>query len=482
MKEQIKRGDSSIAVKAGFWYVASTFIMRALAFITTPIFARLMSTQAYGEFSNYASWQSTLLIVTSAELYNTLNRAYYDFKDEYDGYVSSVTLSSCVITLLMYIVFLLCQKWVLRFVAIPPQYIHILFFTLMCASCKQIFLARERTLYRYRSVVVISMLDVLIPTIISVILVVMSADANRLSARIYGFYVPSAIIGLACGAMLVSRGKTLAPRHCSYAFKLALPLLVHYLMVYLLTSTNTIITKNILGAEQTAVVSIATSVIHILTILFQATTGAVTTWMMDNLEQKNYKRIRKGTMGYLGLMVLISTGVILFAPEVVWILGGSKYAAATVLIPGLVVSVLIQNLCSLFTIVLTYDKNVVKTAVYTGVIAVASIVAKVMLLPVLGIQALPVINIAAYLILFVVDYLLVREAGYAKSVNLKGYILAIVAVCIVMLAGFVLYENRIIRYAAIAVIGVVGLALVYKNRDSLRAMIHKRRKNKKAAQ
>ncbi len=476
MKEEVQRGNTKLAVKAGFWYVVSSFLIKALAFITTPIFSRLMSQEAFGEFSNYASWQSTLLILTGAELYNTLNPAYYDYKDDYDGYVSAVTISSILLTGGFYLFFLLNRSWIFQIVSIPPQYVHVLFFTLMCSACRNVFLARERTLYQYKSVAAISTVNIVIPTLASVVMVLMAADADRLSARIYGFYLPSAIIGLGCGAVMLMRGKACKLGHCKYAFKLALPLMMHYLTVYLLTSTNTIITKSMMGAEATAVVSIATSVAHILVILFQATTGAVTTWVMDNLEMKNEARVRKGILAYLGVIAVLSGGVMLLAPEVVWILGGREYAAATQIIPGLVLAIFIENVCSIFTIILTYDKNVVKTALYTGIVAAVNIGCKVLLLPIMGIQALPVANIVAYVVLFAINYWLVKKAGYGAYIGFKQYTALTIGLAGVMVVSFLLYKNILLRYGVILLVGVAVLWVLYKNKDKIAVLLKKRKK------
>ena len=68
MPTEIKRGNTKLALKSGFWYVLSTVITKGLAFITTPIFARMMNKTDYGEFSNFAYWQSLLVIVVSLEM------------------------------------------------------------------------------------------------------------------------------------------------------------------------------------------------------------------------------------------------------------------------------------------------------------------------------------------------------------------------------------------------------------------------------
>lgn len=473
--EKIERGNTKIAVKAGFWYVVSTFLTKGLAFITTPIFARLMSEAHYGEFSNYANWQSILIIIVSLEMYNTLSRAYYDYTDDYDKYVSSITIATCGVTLLFYILFLICGDWIYNVIAIPQQFVHILFFTMMFQSCKTVFLTRERTLYRYKSATVLSMLSLVVPTLISVFLVISVPESERLSARIYGFYIPYALLGVYCAAVLIYKGRTFKWSHFKYAVKLAIPLLVHYLTTYMLTVTNTIITKNFLGAEAAAVVSITVSIMNIITMLFQAVTGALTTWVMDKLEQHEFGQVRKCGLLFAAVLGCVTIGVMLLAPEVVWIMGGSKYVDAISLIPGLAFSIFFQVVTTLFTIILTFNKSVTETSVVTAVVAILSIVAKILLISQFGYEILPFINLAAFAVLFFANYLIVRKKGYGSCINFKG-MLAIAAVVGVFCAlSYVLYENIIIRYGIIAVFIVAAVAVIIKTRNIWMKLLRKKK-------
>lgn len=473
-----ERGSTSLAMKAGLWYVISTFLVKGLSFITTPIFARIMPEAAYGEFSNYASWQVTLLIITGAELHNTLSRAYYDFTDEYDSYCSSVTVLSALITLGFYVVFLLSRSWIFRIVNIPEKYVHILFVMLLFQACKNIFLARERTMYRYKTVAAISVINLVVPTAIAVALVVLLPESQALSGRIYGFYLPSAVIGGVCAALVMFKGRSCKLSHWKYALRLSLPLMLHYLTAYLLTSSNVIIAKNMMGPEGAALLSISSSTLHILTVLFQSLSGAVTTWTMDNLNAESYGKLRKGSIFYTGLLAVVAVGVILLAPEVVWVLGGSRYAEAVYLIPGLVLAVLIQSASSLFNVILTYDKNVTGTAVFTGIVAALSIAAKVFLVPKMGHNAFPAVNIAAFGLLFVINYILVRRAGYGKAVNIKAMAGVLLAVAAVSAVGRYLYANILLRWCIIGVVAVAALALAYKYRAVLLKLLKKRGKKK----
>lgn len=478
MGETIERGKTSLAVKVGFWYVLSSFVAKSLAFLTTPIFSRLMSESDYGEFSNFAGWVTTLCIITSLEMFNTLPRAYYDYKDEYDAYNSTIAIASCIVAVLSYIIFLLCDDWLYTIVAIPPEYVHLLFFLLMVQAGKQIYLTRERTLYRYKSVMLITLAGIAVPTLVAVLLVYFLPQQLRLGGRIYGTYVPMALLDLGCLVVLLARGRAFRLKYVRYALALSLPLLAHYLAAYVLSSMNIIITKSVLGAGAAAVMGIATSVIHIFTVLSEALTGAITTWLMDNLEQGNYRKIRRDTLIYVLGLAAFTIGVILFTPEIVWILGGSKYKDAVYVIPVLALSVLIQSASSLFTVTLTYEKKVAQTMIFTVAAAIVNILLKVYLLPYFGVNILPVINAAVFAALFVVNYILVARTRHRTAMNVQG--MAVIFVAVGILAGFAdrLYANWILRYSIIALFGIITIILVISNRKTVLAFVKDRKKRK----
>ena len=65
MDNSTKKRSSGVVLKAGIWYTVSNFVFRGMAFITTPVFTRLLTKGEYGDFSNFASWMSILVIITS---------------------------------------------------------------------------------------------------------------------------------------------------------------------------------------------------------------------------------------------------------------------------------------------------------------------------------------------------------------------------------------------------------------------------------
>ena len=64
--------------------------MRGIGFLTTPIFARLLSQNEFGRYSNYTSWLGILTILASLNLEASLITAKTDFRETFDEYIGSM--------------------------------------------------------------------------------------------------------------------------------------------------------------------------------------------------------------------------------------------------------------------------------------------------------------------------------------------------------------------------------------------------------
>ena len=74
------------AVKAGAWYTASSFLIRSIGLITTPVFTRLLTKAEFGLFNNFTSWLSIITIIVTLNLESTLISARYDYEDDFYEY------------------------------------------------------------------------------------------------------------------------------------------------------------------------------------------------------------------------------------------------------------------------------------------------------------------------------------------------------------------------------------------------------------
>ena len=85
---------SSKVIKSGIWYTLSNFLLNGISFLTTSIFARLLSKEEYGEFSNFVSWISIASIFITLNTSASVLTAQEDYRGKEKEYTFSLILAS----------------------------------------------------------------------------------------------------------------------------------------------------------------------------------------------------------------------------------------------------------------------------------------------------------------------------------------------------------------------------------------------------
>ncbi len=151
------KSEDRKVIRSGFWYTISNFISKGIVFLTTPVFTRLMSVSAFGEYSSFITWQSLLVLVLPLALYSSVNRARLDFPGEMDNYLTSITLMGSGITALFYIIILFFLDEFEFFFGMDSLYIHIMFLFILLEPALSNFQSLNQAEFNYRTVTVISL-------------------------------------------------------------------------------------------------------------------------------------------------------------------------------------------------------------------------------------------------------------------------------------------------------------------------------------
>ena len=106
---QEKWNKLPLTVKVSTSYAICSILQKCLAFFTLPLFTRLLTTEQYGQYTIYSSWQGILMIFLTLNLaYGSFQTAMVKYEDKRLEYVSSIQgiciLLSCVF-LLIYLPF-----------------------------------------------------------------------------------------------------------------------------------------------------------------------------------------------------------------------------------------------------------------------------------------------------------------------------------------------------------------------------------------
>lgn len=90
------------ALKSGVWYIFGNFLVKGIGFLTTPFFARLMTKEDVGDFSNLITWIGIISIIATFDLYSSIPVARFDYRENLNEYIASNLLLSSVITLVFF--------------------------------------------------------------------------------------------------------------------------------------------------------------------------------------------------------------------------------------------------------------------------------------------------------------------------------------------------------------------------------------------
>ena len=129
----------SPAVRTSIWFTICNFLQRGTAFITVPIFTRLLTTEEYGVCNVYFAWFEIFLLITSLKIpYEGLNNGLIRHEEDKDGYTSSAAGLIMVMTLSVGIVYLLFHRQINRITGLSSLIMGLMFVQLFFKSKEHI--------------------------------------------------------------------------------------------------------------------------------------------------------------------------------------------------------------------------------------------------------------------------------------------------------------------------------------------------------
>lgn len=464
-----KRGNnSSVVAKAGMWYTVCNFLFKGMAFITTPIFTRLLTKAELGSFSNFCSWASILMVVTSFDLAQSIIRSKLEHEDDMDSYIWSILSFSTLATLVVYGIVCLFPDFFTSLLQTDMKYIHVMFLYLLVSPAYSMLITKHRAFYKYKLFVVLTGISIISATLLSLTMVLLMQD--KLAGRLLGYYVPNIVMGAIIYVYLACKGRKIKIKYWKYACVICLPLVPHVLSLYLLSSSDRAIITWLCGAEYTAIYSVAYSCYHIVTILFDSMNKAWAPWLLESLHHKKYEEIKRHSKVYICVFEGLIIGVLMLVPEIIFILGGKQYAEAIYCLPPLITSCVFQFMYTMYVNIEFYEKRTVGVAGATMIATVVNIVLNLLFIPMSPEHSHVIAaytTLAGYVILFILHYLIVRNMGMDYVYDI-GFIVKVL-LGTVLISGVMnyLYGITLLRYGVVLVYGIVILYVGYKHKDML---------------
>lgn len=452
------------AINAGVWYTLCNTVISGISFLTIPVFARLLSPEDFGAFSNFTAWLSLLTILTTLNFYVTVARAKFDFSDKLDSYISSVQVLGTICTAACYMLVVLFQDFFTKLFSLDMVYIHIIFIYLLVYPSFQLLQAKHRQFMQYKSFVALTALSVLSSVACSLLLV--TTIDNQLMGRIVGYVAPLFFICLAVYIFNIIKGKSFANlSYWGYALPIAIPLIPHVLSGNILGTSDQAIITFFCGSEQTAFYSIAYSCSLVVMMLGNSINQAWTPWLYEKLNTKEYSLINRATKIYLVLALASIALLMMFSPEIVLLMGGDSYREVSNIMPPIMLGCFFWCLYTHFVNIEIFEKKTFGISIRTLIAALLNLVLNVLLVPVFGYVAAAYTTLLGYVLLFFMHALSAKKLGAAKYYNYKFFFkISCLSVGVMCLFLFV-NKFFFVRVAlTLSVVFILALCLLVKRK------------------
>ena len=463
---------NTLAIKAGIWYTICNFLVRAISFISMPIFTRLMSLEEYGNYNNFTSWLNIIMVVTTMDLHATINRARFDFEKEINDYLSTITVTSLVIPSGIYLIAICFHDIFQKVLDMDIISIHCMFLSIIFSSAINIFQAKQRVNYKYRESVLITFISTFITVGFSLALVY--CMNNKYYGRVIGQTIPATLFNAAIAIYLITCGKKLKWKYVKYAIWICLPYVPHLLSMNILSQYDRIQIKNYCGSEDVALYSLAYSCALVMNIFLNSLNNAWSPWMGDMIHENNIVAIRKDSKKYILMFLFLTIGALLIAPELLLFFGGSKYSEALMVMPPVIAGVFFQFIYTLYVNIEMYEKKVWGVAFATGIAAVLNIILNSIFIPKYGYIAAAFTTLFCYGVLCMLHYFLVKRIKLDSAYNTFFIIGILLSILMISLSMYFIYKIVIIRLLLVIIYISVFGGLLFKNKKIIRSFLGKK--------
>ncbi|SHM37966.1 lipopolysaccharide biosynthesis protein [Ruminococcus flavefaciens] len=455
-----KWGTMSKEARASLAYTLCNIAQRCIAFINMPIFARLMTTDEYGEMTIYTSWSSLFAIILTLNLaYGSFAPAMIKFEKDRDRYISSIQGIWLVLCGFFLVIYLPFQGFWNEFLDLSTLFVIFLILETISINSINLWSGKKRFDYEYKPVIMLTLIMAIADTAVSIAFVLLSEQKGE--ARIIGHVAATLAFGLIIFSLNAVKGKSVFHKeYWKYALGFNVPLLAYYLSQMIFNQSDRLMINHYCGKGKAAIYGVAYTLAMLLIFVLNAINNSYLPWFYRKIKEGKEEENAKVANGIAILMAGMIMCVVIMAPEIILITAGKKYSEAIWSIPPVAISLLLLFYAQLFiNAQFYYEKK--KSLVYASIgAAVANIVLNMILIPKTSYLVAGYTTMISYILFASMNYFamcrVAKETGFSmKAIDLRRLIILFIAFSILCFGFMLLYNYMIIRYLLVIIIFMV---------------------------
>lgn len=453
------------AVKAGLGYTIGNVLIKGINFISIPIFSRLLSTEEFGIYNVFISYETILFTLIGLAIHTSIRSAKVKFQDKIDEYTSSVILIYFINLLLCFILAIFFGETLSRMLDLEKIYIFLLIVYAFSSAIIYLYNNRISLDYSYKKYLLISLLSTIGNILISLILIHFVFSAKKDLGRVVGATISIVVI---CIGIIINLFKKSYPRYkktyWSFALHYSIPIVPHSISQVLLAQFDRIMIKLLVSNSAADIFSLAANIKLILTIITDSITTAWSTWFYEKMGNDSINEIKKRAKQLLILFSVLCIGLISISPELVLILGGKQYDLAKYIAIPMVIDAFILFIYNIIVQAEFYKNKTLYIMYGTVGVAILNAIITYFFIKKYGFIAAAYTTLFSYFCYLCVHLFISRKVIGFYIISLKDITISMLMVVIIAIFDLLYIYNIFLRWGlCLIVIIILGIILISNN-------------------
>lgn len=448
--------------KASTYYLIGNLFNKGIAFLTVPIFTRILSTTDYGIVTTYNSWVSILSMIMGFAIYMGIRAAFIDYKDNIDDFMSVATTFTILSGALVCLFIGACS--LLINVNLGMIIIILCLIQGVASALIQNYSMYLMMQYKYRFRTILMILPNLISVIFSVVVILFVLKTDLYMGRIVPTALVNAGYGLLTVVLVYKRSHVYYNRnYLRYALKISMPLVLHGIALNILSQSDRTMLTMLADASQTGIYSLVYNFGMIATVITTSLEGVWVPWFTERLKNREISKINILATDYINLMTYAMIAVIFAGPEIVKLLASRKYWEGISIVPSIVLANYVIFAYTLYVNIEHFHKKTTYITVNTIIAAMTNLVLNYIFIRRFGYVAAAYTTLTSYMIAFVL------HASYAKKIEpqvypLKTFARPLIHILLAVILFYCFIDEGFIRWL---IMMVYLLTMTYRERNKI---------------
>lgn len=444
----------SKGVKASLWFTASNVLVNGISFVTLPIFSRLLTTSEYGEVSVFASWSSVISILCTLTIWGgVFNVARIKYSDRCDEVVAEFQGLATTISLAFMVLTILFMPFMKQALGMSGFMIACMYVDILAKTPFNLWAADQRYNYEYKKLILVTVFISVVGPVLSIIGVL--TCPYKVEAKILG----GVIVQFVVGVMIFIRNQLRGRKYYDYAiwkyaFLFNVVLVPHYLSMQVLNQADRIMINRMCGSADAGIYSVAYNIAMLMTLIINGINSSFTPSIYKHMKGGNADAIRRQTTIVTLFIAILTLGVILFMPDLFFLLLPDSYNAALYVIPPVAASAYFLFIYPLFGSIEFYYEENWYTTVASSIGACCNVILNYIFIKRFGFIAAAYTTLFCYIGFSVAHYIFMKKAikkrdGLKKIYDIKKLLIISVLVVVGSITITAIYDYTIVRWTVI---------------------------------